>query len=184
MREEDALNFLFSETENFNIVSLGYLSRFAFQYHHSVKNFYMTGSMGLALPFAIGLSNSSNKNFNVIIGEGSLFMNLGALSSSHLARNLNVILIDNCCHNSTGGQKTNFKSDSIRELSLKSGFESFNTYSDLKELQKLNTKKRGKHFHVLYVTPMESKPLRINIKLEDIQKNFKKELEKPLYGKY
>lgn len=177
MQEEVALDYIFRHSKNFNVVSLGYLSRYAFEHHHNSKNYYMTGSMGLSLPFAIGLSKSSSNTFNLIIGEGSLFMNLGALSSAYLAKNLNVFVIDNQSHNTTGGQETNFSTDSLREFVLKSGFNSFNIYSKESELTNVDVNQKGKNFHVFSVRRMKHKPMRINIKLEDIHNNFKNELK-------
>lgn len=177
MQEEAVLDYIFNHTKSFNVVSLGYLSRYAFEHHHTNKNYYMTGSMGLSLPFAIGLSKSSSNTFNLIIGEGALFMNLGALSSAHLANNLNVFLIDNQSHNTTGGQETNFNTDSLREFILKSSFNSFNIYSKESELANVDFNQKGKNFHVFSVNRMKRKPIRINITLKDIHNNFKNELK-------
>jgi sulfopyruvate decarboxylase subunit beta len=68
----------------------------------------MLGSMGLASPIGLGISLFTQKKVVVIDGDGSLLMNLGALST--IARekpsNLTVLAIDNGVHGSTGNQLT------------------------------------------------------------------------------
>lgn len=71
------------------------------------QNFYMLGSMSLAVPIALGvaLSQPSKKVF-VIEGDGSLLMNLGALATVAMVApaNLTVIVWDNGTYQITGGQ--------------------------------------------------------------------------------
>ncbi len=73
------------------------------------QNFYMLGSMGLALPITLGvaLAQPQRKVF-ALEGDGSLLMQLGALGTVAAAsqRNLAIIVWDNGIYQITGGQKT------------------------------------------------------------------------------
>ena len=76
---------------------------------HRAQNFYMLGSMGLAVPIALGvaLAQPDRKVF-ALEGDGSLLMQLGCLSTvAALApRNLAVLVFDNGAYQITGGQPT------------------------------------------------------------------------------
>ncbi len=72
-------------------------------------NFYMLGSMGLAVPIAFGvaLAQPRRKVF-ALEGDGSILMQLGALSTvaGQRPKNLCVIIMDNGAYQITGGQQT------------------------------------------------------------------------------
>jgi len=74
---------------------------------HRPQNFYMLGSMSLAVPIALGvaLAQPSRRVF-VIEGDGSVLMNLGALATVAMVapHNLAVIIWDNGTYQITGGQ--------------------------------------------------------------------------------
>src|SRR3984957_1811665 len=73
------------------------------------QNFYMLGSMGLAVPIALGvaLAQPSRKVF-ALEGDGSVLMQLGSLSTvaARQQKNLCVVIMDNGAYQITGGQKT------------------------------------------------------------------------------
>jgi len=73
------------------------------------QNWYMLGSMGLAFPIALGVALAQPKRrvFG-LEGDGSLLMQLGALSTiATLApKNLTMILMDNGIYQITGSQPT------------------------------------------------------------------------------
>lgn len=72
-------------------------------------NFYMLGSMGLAVPIAMGvaIAQPARKVF-ALEGDGSILMQLGSLATvaARAQRNLCVIIMDNGAYQITGGQKT------------------------------------------------------------------------------
>jgi sulfopyruvate decarboxylase subunit beta len=72
------------------------------------SNFYMLGSMGLASSIGLGISLFTSREVVVIEGDGSLLMNLGALSTIAASKpsNLTILAIDNGVHGSTGNQPT------------------------------------------------------------------------------
>ena len=73
------------------------------------QNFYMLGSMGLAVPIAMGvaIAQPTRKVF-ALEGDGSILMQLGSLSTvaARAQKNLCVIIMDNGAYQITGGQKT------------------------------------------------------------------------------
>lgn len=73
------------------------------------ENFYMMGSMGLAVPIALGLALSQpDRPVIALEGEGSVLMNLGALATVGRERpeNLTIVIWDNEQWQLTGGQQT------------------------------------------------------------------------------
>jgi thiamine pyrophosphate-dependent acetolactate synthase large subunit-like protein len=73
------------------------------------ENFYMLGSMGLAVPIGVGvaLAQPARRTF-VLEGDGSLLMQLGALGTvaATALRNLTIIAFDNGMYHITGKQKS------------------------------------------------------------------------------
>lgn len=73
------------------------------------QNFYMLGSMGLAVPIALGVALAQPQRGVVALeGDGSILMQLGALATvANLApRNLLIVILDNGAYQITGGQQT------------------------------------------------------------------------------
>jgi len=73
------------------------------------QNFYMLGSMGLAVPIALGVAIAQPKRHVVALeGDGSLLMQLGCLATvaARAPKNLTVVVWDNGIYQITGGQKT------------------------------------------------------------------------------
>lgn len=74
------------------------------------------GAMGAALGCGLGYALNSSKNVIVVIGDGSFLMSMGAISTilKYSPINLRVIVMNNQCYASCGGQKTYF--DTIKNL--------------------------------------------------------------------
>ena len=73
------------------------------------QNFYMLGSMGLAIPIAFGVAIAQPERHVVALeGDGSLLMQLGCLSTVAMQapKNLTMVLWDNGIYQITGGQPT------------------------------------------------------------------------------
>jgi thiamine pyrophosphate-dependent acetolactate synthase large subunit-like protein len=73
------------------------------------ENFYMLGSMGLAVPIALGVALAQPARRVVALeGDGSLLMQLGCLSTiaARRPRNLVIVVWDNGIYQITGGQGT------------------------------------------------------------------------------
>ena len=72
------------------------------------ENFYMLGSMGLAIPIALGVAIAQpNRQVIALEGDGSLLMNLGCLTTvaTTAPPNLTIIAWDNGLYQITGGQQ-------------------------------------------------------------------------------
>lgn len=76
---------------------------------HRPQNFYMLGSMGLAVPIAMGVALAQPERGVIALeGDGSILMALGCLSTvANVApRNLTIVIWDNGLYQITGKQKT------------------------------------------------------------------------------
>jgi len=72
------------------------------------QNFYMLGSMGLAVPIAMGVAlGQPGRKVIALEGDGSILMQLGALGTvaARKQKNLTVVILDNGAYQITGGQK-------------------------------------------------------------------------------
>ena len=69
------------------------------------------GAMGCSLGFALGYAMNTKHKVILLIGEGSLLMKAGSISTINRYRpkNLKVIVLNNGKYASCGGQKNNFK---------------------------------------------------------------------------
>src|SRR5882672_3909352 len=74
---------------------------------HRPQNFYMLGSMGLAVPIAFGVALAQPKRRVIALeGDGSMLMQLGALATvANIApKNLTIVVWDNGMYQITGSQ--------------------------------------------------------------------------------
>ncbi len=73
------------------------------------QNFYMLGSMGLAIPIALGVAIAQPKRHVIALeGDGSLLMQLGCLATVAMLKqkNLTMLVWDNGLYQITGSQPT------------------------------------------------------------------------------
>jgi thiamine pyrophosphate-dependent acetolactate synthase large subunit-like protein len=73
------------------------------------QNFYMLGSMGLAIPIALGTAIAQPKRHVIALeGDGSLLMQLGCLATVAMLgqRNFTMVIWDNGIYQITGAQPT------------------------------------------------------------------------------
>jgi thiamine pyrophosphate-dependent acetolactate synthase large subunit-like protein len=73
------------------------------------QNFYMLGSMGLAIPIALGTAIAQPERHVVALeGDGSLLMMLGCLATVAVRapKNLTMVVWDNGMYQITGSQRT------------------------------------------------------------------------------
>ena len=73
------------------------------------QNFYMLGSMGLAVPIALGVAIAQPQRHVVALeGDGSLLMQLGCLATVAMRApsNLTIVVWDNGIYQITGKQET------------------------------------------------------------------------------
>jgi thiamine pyrophosphate-dependent acetolactate synthase large subunit-like protein len=73
------------------------------------QNFYMLGSMGLAIPIALGVAIAQPQRHVIALeGDGSLLMQLGCLATvaERSPKNLTIVVWDNGIYQITGSQLT------------------------------------------------------------------------------
>ena len=91
------------------IGGIGYTNFDLFGAGDRPENFYMLGSMGLAVPIAHGVALAQpNRRTFALEGDGSILMYLGCLSTvaERNPQNLAIIIFDNGVYQITGGQPT------------------------------------------------------------------------------
>jgi len=95
-------------TDEFVITSCGMISREVYAVKDRAENFYVMGSMGASLGIGIGLALNIDRKVLVIVGDGEILMSLGTLVLMNKLKlpNLKLIILDNNCYQSTGGQKS------------------------------------------------------------------------------
>jgi phosphonopyruvate decarboxylase len=130
---EEAINLLLDKIGNNIIIgATGKISRELFELRvkrgEDSDDFYMMGSMGHALAIGLGLAINTKKKVYVLNGDAGCLMKLGTLATHAkiLPNNLVHIVLDNGCHDSTGGQRTAFRSiakclPNVRIIRVKKG---------------------------------------------------------------
>jgi thiamine pyrophosphate-dependent acetolactate synthase large subunit-like protein len=91
------------------VSALGNISRDLYAVTAGMREraFYCMGSMGSVTPLALGISLARvERRVFALEGDGSLLMNLGALVTlrRYGSRRVRLIVFDNGCYESTGGQ--------------------------------------------------------------------------------
>lgn len=130
---EEAINLLLDEIGDGIIIgATGKIARELFELRVKRKeepnDFYMMGSMGHALAIGLGVAMNTKKKVYVLNGDAGCLMKMGTLATHAkiLPKNLIHIVLDNGCHDSTGGQETAFRSiaeylPNVRVIKVKMG---------------------------------------------------------------
>jgi phosphonopyruvate decarboxylase len=87
--------------------------------------FYMLGSMGCANAIGFGVAETvPAKKVVVLDGDGALLMRLGSLATigHYRPKNLIHIVLDNECHESTGGQETVSATTDLKTIASACGY--------------------------------------------------------------
>lgn len=119
------------------LATTGYTGRELFEIEDSAQHFYMVGSMGCISSLGLGLAMTQpEKKFICIDGDGALLMRMGALPmlGHYQPKNLLHILLDNGCHDSTGGQHTVSSSVNFALTAMAAGYPVVHTVQSLEEL--------------------------------------------------
>jgi thiamine pyrophosphate-dependent acetolactate synthase large subunit-like protein len=91
------------------IGGIGYANFDLFGAGDRPENFYMLGSMGLAVPIAHGVALAQPRRPTIALeGDGSILMFLGCLTTvaARNPANLIIVILDNGAYQITGGQPT------------------------------------------------------------------------------
>jgi thiamine pyrophosphate-dependent acetolactate synthase large subunit-like protein len=97
------------QAEEAIVAGIGFTNFDLWSVRRRPQNFYMLGSMGLALPIALGVAIAQPaRRVFALEGDGSLLMQLGVLGTivSRRPSNLAMIVWDNAAYQITGGQPT------------------------------------------------------------------------------
>ncbi len=163
------------------IATTGKTGRELFELGDLENQFYMVGSMGCALPLAIGLTQSNFKGkVFVVDGDGALLMRMEnmALTGQIRPPALVHILLDNGTHDSTGGQGTNSKMIDFCNIALACNYTSVLETNDIDELSRFieaNNKASGPIFVRLHTLPGSPSTLgRPTVTPEEVAIRFKK----------
>jgi len=122
------------------VATTGYMGRELYACEDRNNQFYMVGSMGCASSFGLGLALSqSGRRVYVLDGDGAALMRMGALATIGYERpeNLVHILLDNHCHESTGGQSTVAHSLDFCAIAAACGYAETHSVNDSQALQSL-----------------------------------------------
>ncbi len=113
MTQKEFISNTLEENKDAVIIgSLGTISYDLDQIEHPDK-ICIRGAMGCALAVGIGYAMAKpEKKVIVFIGDGAFLMKMGSLATLmyYDLKNLEVYLLNNGVHKSTGGQKTHFAS--------------------------------------------------------------------------
>lgn len=129
---------------------------------HRPQNFYMLGSMGLAFPIALGVALAQpDRRVIALEGDGSLLMQLGALSTiaSLKPKNLTMIVFDNGIYQITGSQPTPAASVAdIVAISVGSGLTNSAWAADEEDFERLVDQSLGASEPTLIALRIDDQP--------------------------
>ncbi|MEJ2377255.1 MAG: thiamine pyrophosphate-dependent enzyme [Pseudolabrys sp.] len=104
------------------------------------QNFYMLGSMGLAIPIALGVAIAQpNRHVIALEGDGSLLMQLGCLATvaARAPKNLMIVVWDNGVYEITGGQQTASATADLVKIARAAGIAESTWVADEDEFERL-----------------------------------------------
>lgn len=170
--------------DEFIIACNGMISRKLFFTKDKPKNFYMLGSMGLASAIGLGAALARpDKKIIVLLGDGNMLMSLGTLATIGKVspNNLIHIVLDNECHESTGGQETASAVTKLDIIASSSGFSSSQRVESVEELKKIMKKLLNTNGPSFIHAKIERESVdvpRVSIEPPEIKNRFMKELTK------
>lgn len=128
MRRAEAVGIVMDALGDELVVACnGMIGREVFAHRDRPENFYMIGSMGLALSIGLGIASSrADKRVVVLDGDGNVLMGMGTLANVAAAAppNLLHVVLDNHAHGSTGGQRTVSDVVALEEVARGCGYRS------------------------------------------------------------
>lgn len=106
------------------VATTGKTGRELFTMGDTERQFYSVGAMGLASAVGLGVAMNTAKKICVIDGDGAALMKLGNMATIGAVSpsNLYHIVLDNECHDSTGGQPTVSPSTDFARVALACGY--------------------------------------------------------------
>jgi len=127
-----------SQPADILLATTGYSGRELYALEDRNNQFYMVGSMGCISSIGLGIALvRPTQRVIVIDGDGAMLMRMSALAIIGYERppNLLHILLDNQCHESTGGQSTVSHSIDFGAIAAASGYEKVVHVNTAQEVQ-------------------------------------------------
>ena len=144
------------------VASTGYLGRELYALDDRGNQLYLVGSMGCASSVGLGVALAQPERRVIVLeGDGAGLMRLGAWSAIGYAQppNLRHLLLDNGCHDSTGGQSSLSGSVDFCQLAAGSGYPTVDRLADPSRLAEwLSAPRTGPaflHVPILHGTPSD-----------------------------
>jgi sulfopyruvate decarboxylase subunit beta len=126
MRRAEAVEILMKAMDDRPmVVCNGMIGREVFTYGDRPQNFYMIGSMGLALSIGLGVAvTNPDRPLVVLDGDGNVLMGAGVLASAGAMapKGLLHIVLDNETYGSTGDQRTITETVRLEDVARASGY--------------------------------------------------------------
>ena len=119
------------------LASTGFCGRELYAVDDRPNHFYMVGSMGCVVPFALGLALARpDRKVIALDGDGAALMRMGAFATvgAYGPPNLLHLLLDNGMHESTGGQATVSPLVSFADVAAACGYASSIETDDLAQI--------------------------------------------------
>jgi phosphonopyruvate decarboxylase len=106
------------------IATTGKCGRELFTLADRSQHLYQVGSMGCASAMGLGVALNVERPVVVLDGDGAALMKLGALATigAYAPENLIHVVLDNGCHDSTGGQQTVSASVDFAAVAIDCGY--------------------------------------------------------------
>lgn len=165
LTRQEAVNAIAKSLSNNNcfvITTTGKITReYYYCYDKTKNNFYMTGSMGCASALGLGVAMciGNDKKVVVIDGDGAVLMKMGNLATigNIKPKNLIHIVLDNQCHESTGGQMTSSITTALDKVAKNCGYS--NTYKitkrkEVKQVMRKSLNIAGPTFILIKISNM------------------------------
>lgn len=146
LSRETAIELILSKIGKDSIIigTTGHISREIYDIREKNKSshesdFLCVGSMGHASSIALAIAlEKPNRDVICFDGDGSCLMHMGSLAVNGTIKlkNFKHILINNCAHDSVGGQPTCFSKIDASKLAFSCGYNNVLTSSNLLDLKK------------------------------------------------
>lgn len=178
MTQSEAVDIILngSHDKAYFVTTNGFVSREVFYnldkkgIEQAMPVFYMLGSMGHALPIALGIARyiDDDKKIIVLDGDGGCLMHLGSMASvgEGNSRKLMHIVLDNGIYASTGGQPTVSREIDFCKIAQGCGYRNVYRFSERHKLRKafpVILKKSGATFmHILVSNKGDKKRPRVS----------------------
>lgn len=165
------------------ITTTGMISRECYELRDFKKqghqnDFLVVGSMGYASSLAFILSKYSQKTIVCLDGDGSFMMHMGSILSFKGSHFVHIVL-NNCAHDSVGGQATNISNANLVDLAYSCGYDKVFSVDDLEGLKKA-LKEIPKEKGLIFLEVKVKKQTRANLgrpkEILKLKENFCKEL--------